>query len=437
MYIDLAKKLGVRMMLNKCLSRYEVQGSMFKELPFEQHEDLTRRIGNILRDYPFDITVLKELLQNADDAKASKMYVILDKREHSSEHVLSEEWKNLHGPALLVWNDSEFSVKDLQGIQELGLGTKRSDAETIGQYGIGFNAVYHLTDCPSFVTGGDTLCILDPHCRYVPEASVKYPGRMFRDLDESFWKAFDDLESIYLRDGLSNRPDELLKGSLFRFPLRHSFEIAKQSDIVKQLCYGSITEIRKSVISADGLHKLISKWASTMKSTLFFLNHVTELKFFVIEKSSEEIILNNCYHAEMDETSLSCRVCLSDKIKEFSKESGSDPHIEVYPLTIVDTSNRKEVREEWLVQQGVGDIENKAQKWSYINQVKPRHGIVAPFVQDKNPLCGQVFCFLPLPISSGLPVHVNGHFILDSSRRNLWKSTNPEELDAKSQWNQA
>ena len=434
--LDLAKKLGVQIMLNKCLSRYEVQGSMSKELPFGQREDLTRRIGNILRDYPFDITLLKELLQNADDAKATKMYVILDKREHSSEHVLSEEWKNLHGPALLVWNNSEFSEKDLQGIQELGLGNKRSDAETIGQYGIGFNAVYHLTDCPSFVTGGDTLCILDPHCRYVPEASVKYPGRMFRDLDKAFWETFDDLKSIYLRDGLSNRPEELLKGSLFRFPLRHSFEIANQSDIVKQLSIGIRNGASKSVISADCLYEILFKWIPTMKSALLFLNHVTELKFFVIEKSSEEINLNNYYHAEMDEKALTCRVHLSHKIKEFSEESGSEPHTVVYPLSIVDTSNSKEIREEWLVQQGVGDIENKAQKWSYISQVKPRHGIAAPFVQDKNQLCGQVFCFLPLPICSGLPVHVNGHFILDSSRRSLWKSTTPEELDAKSQWNQ-
>ena len=242
--LDLAKKLGVQMILNKCLSRYELQGSK----PFGQREDLTRRIGNILRDYPFDITILKELLQNADDAKATKMYVILDKRKHSSEHVLSEEWKNLHGPALLVWNDSEFSDKDLQGIQELGLGSKRSDAEIIGQYGIGFNAVYHLTDCPSFVTGGDTLCNLDPHCRYVPEASEKYPGIMYKGLDEWFWKAFDDLKPIYLRDGLSNTPEELLRGSLFRFPLRHSLEIAKQSDIVKQLSTGIRNGILKSNI---------------------------------------------------------------------------------------------------------------------------------------------------------------------------------------------
>ena len=434
--LDLAKKLGVQMILNKYLSRYELQGSMFKELPFGQREDLTRRIGNILRDYPFDITVLKELLQNADDAKATKMYVILDKREHSSEHVLSEEWKDLHGPALLIWNDSEFSEKDLQGIQELGIGSKRSDAETIGQYGIGFNAVYHLTDCPSFVTGGDTLCILDPHCRYVPDASMKYPGKMFRDLDETFWKYFDDLKSVYLRDGLSNRPEELLKGSLFRFPLRHSLEIAKHSDIVKQLSIGITNGASKSVISADGMDECLSKWCPSIKSALLFLNHVSELKFFVIEKSSKEMKLINYYRAEMDEKFITCRVHLSDKIKNFTKESGSEPYLVVYPLSIVETRNSKDVREEWLVQQGVGDIENKEQTWSFINQVKPRHGIAAPFVQGKNPLCGQVFCFLPLPISSELPVHVNGHFILDSSRRNLWTSTNSKELDAKSQWNQ-
>ena len=51
---------------------------------FGQHEDLTRRIQNIIRDYPFDITLLKELLQNADDAKAKKLYFILDKRTHGT-----------------------------------------------------------------------------------------------------------------------------------------------------------------------------------------------------------------------------------------------------------------------------------------------------------------------------------------------------------------
>lgn len=33
---------------------------------------------------------------------------------------------------------------------------------------------------------------------------------------------------------------------------------------------------------------------------------------------------------------------------------------------------------------------------------------------------GLAFCFLPLPLATGLPVHVNGYFELSSNRRDLW-----------------
>lgn len=35
-------------------------------------------------------------------------------------------------------------------------------------------------------------------------------------------------------------------------------------------------------------------------------------------------------------------------------------------------------------------------------------------------LRGQAFCFLPLPVRTGLPVHVNGYFELSSNRRDIW-----------------
>ena len=172
----LAEALGVRLVRSKFLDRFISGRTNFFGTSFGQHEILTRRIQNILRDYPFDITILKELLQNSDDAWAKKMYFILDKRTHGKERLISKNWHKLQGPSLLVWYDSIFSEKDLQGIQELGLGSKRSEAESIGQYGIGFNVVYHLTDCPSFITGGETLCIMDPHCQYADGATELSPG---------------------------------------------------------------------------------------------------------------------------------------------------------------------------------------------------------------------------------------------------------------------
>ena len=41
--------------------------------------------------------ILKELLQNADDAKATKMYFILDKRTQGTQGILSKKWEKLQG----------------------------------------------------------------------------------------------------------------------------------------------------------------------------------------------------------------------------------------------------------------------------------------------------------------------------------------------------
>lgn len=69
-----------------------------------------------------------------------------------------------------------------------GEGSKTTDPNKTGQYGVGFNCVYHLTDAPSFLTCGprigESLCVFDPHARYVPGASVEEPGRRYDDVPE-------------------------------------------------------------------------------------------------------------------------------------------------------------------------------------------------------------------------------------------------------------
>ena len=428
-----ALMLGVEPLRSKRLEMYSSkEDEKWAGVPFGQHEELTQRIQNILRDYPFDVTFLKELLQNADDAKATKMYVILDKRHHGKERVISEEWKDLQGPALLVWNDSVFSEKDIQGIQQLGLGSKRSDSDSIGQYGIGFNVVYHVTDCPSFVSNGETLCILDPHCRYVPKADHKKPGRRFEKLNSGFWDDFSDLKSAYLQDDLPEYPKEIVnKGSLFRFPLRHTYQLMKKSKI-EPTEEDSLN--RKTPLRSDYFEKHLTKWVSQLKEAFFFLNHVREFKLLIIE--SDSVRTQFCYEAAMiGDAEKSCEEH-NQKVKEFIAGSAT-PHIVTYCLELVETSKpRKKIKEKWLIQQGIGDIkEDEMQEWKFIHRVKPRHGLAAPLDPLLKDFTGSVFCFLPLPIRSGLPVHVNGNFILDSSRRALWKPTSSSHRDERDEWN--
>ena len=53
-------------------------------------------------------------------------------------------------------------------------------------------------------------------------------------------------------------------------------------------------------------------------------------------------------------------------------------------------------------------------------------------------LDGKAFCFLPLPVSTRLPVHVNGFFELSSNRRDIWHGTDMSgDGRTRSEWNAA
>ena len=431
----MAELLGVRLVRSKILDQFVNENVHFQGVEFGQREELTRRIQNIIRDYPFDITLLKELLQNADDAKAKKLHIILDKRTHGKNSLISENWQKLQGPSLLVWNDSIFSEKDLKGIQQLGLGSKRSESETIGQYGIGFNVVYHLTDCPSFITGGETLCIMDPHCMYADRATSLSPGRMYTNLSEGFWEHFEDMSSTYLVNGVDNLPEAIEHGSLFRFPLRHSKDLVQLSKILDH------TSGEVQPMTADRLENELMKWFPDMKGAMLFLQHVSEIKFMVIEQNVCN--LNTVYHYSRcipDEEKYSTSITkFGSSVSNFSHSSRPISDRVLHPLRITEhTGKSKNMTEEWLIQQGIGDLNKQGVNWIYSRRVKPRHGIAAQLDVSSSTRVKkkQLYCFLPLPTSIDLPVHINGSFILDSNRRDLWSPSDPNELDDKSRWNQ-
>ena len=277
------------------------------------------------------------------------MYITLDKRKHNDRQVITEEWKELQGPALLFWNDSTFSEEDLRGIQSLGLGSKANDAKTIGQYGIGFNVVYHYTDCPSFVTN-DQLCILDPYRCYISRTKGERPGRRFKGLEE-LWKRFPDMKSPYL---LGEAPN---KGSLFRLPLRQT---AKH------------TRISNEVIIVQALEDEIKEWMSQASEALLFLHNVSDLKFFVVDegKSTERLIFSAQSH--------------KDKVNMKVSESGNS-RLFTYPVTLfTDTKDTKQTQ--WIVQLGEGNFVHKNFKWTDIAPnvtCVPHHGIAVP-INEKN-----------------------------------------------------
>ena len=87
---------------------------------FGQKIDLCSRIREILVNYPPGTTVLKEFVQNGDDAGASKITFCLDMRSFKTDKLASERMAAFQNHSLLVHNDAVFSDVDFESIQNIG-----------------------------------------------------------------------------------------------------------------------------------------------------------------------------------------------------------------------------------------------------------------------------------------------------------------------------
>ncbi|XP_078348598.1 sacsin-like [Oculina patagonica] len=437
--------LGVKTRRQEALQNHEVG------IPFGQREKLTNRLKRILTAYPCEKELLKELLQNADDAEATEICFIQDPRHHADEKVFEDSWKPLQGPALCVYNNSPFTEADIKGVQNLGEGSKGDDSNTTGQYGVGFNAVYHLTDVPSFRSRsdeiGDVLCVFDPNCRYVPNASDKEPGRMFRDI-KMLKQKFPDVFPCYLEDHFPMR-----NATIFRFPLR-SEKMAE------------VSNISSAPVTVKKLNVMMEDLKKELFEVLLFLNNVKRISLCTIDEPSGNVV--NTYSVEvlMSHEDDEKRQAFADCIKELGiqakeKDNFLPTSINVtkcsYIMTLRDNCGREE---KWFVVQRVG-FETSVED-SIVDAFKehqlvllPRGGVAclleskSPSKKEKTSKLKQagkgeqarasrkkkVYCFLPLPFETDLPVHINGHFALDhEARRSLWRD---EAGGYKSDWNTA
>ncbi|GJN26047.1 hypothetical protein PR202_gb13945 [Eleusine coracana subsp. coracana] len=143
---------------------------------FGQRVDLTRRIREVLANYPEGTTALRELIQNADDAGASRVRLCLDRRSHGAASLLAPALAQWQGPALLAYNDAVFTDEDFASISRIGDSRKVAQTWKTGRFGVGFNSVYHLTDLPSFVSG-KYVVVFDPQGAYLPNVSSANPGK--------------------------------------------------------------------------------------------------------------------------------------------------------------------------------------------------------------------------------------------------------------------
>lgn len=69
----------------------------------------------------------------------------IDYRQKWCKSSTNPPFEAYQGQALIAANDAVFTEKDWEGIQRLQDSVKAEDPFDVGKFGIGFNAVYHIT----------------------------------------------------------------------------------------------------------------------------------------------------------------------------------------------------------------------------------------------------------------------------------------------------
>jgi sacsin len=407
-------------------------------IDFGQEEPLTVRLAGLIRSYPRGAGIFKEFIQNADDAGARFLRFIIDHTRYPVAPDASPVERAWAGPSLLVYNDATFTDADFKGIQRIGTSAKLEESWKAGRFGLGFNAAYNLTDYPLLLSA-DRFVFFDPHRRH-PLARGTKPGGGLR-LSPQLWDSRAHLLDPFLAAGVPSGTSHV-NGTVFRLPLR-TVEQALASEITQAAC------------TPEDVREIAELFATFADEVLLFLKSLHRIEVLELHKpgSAPDVLLT--VQSEDEENVQSRRDVVNrfvrrkyDAILDDVRHGAGNYPAACYEHRVRVSGRLRESSVKWRLVSRIGvdpsgevaasmeamhQFGEKAVPWAGVAaRIEECSAGPSPTAAD-----GRLFCFLPLPGHSGLPVHVHGYLDLDSSRTAPF--LDPETTGhpaARRQWNE-
>ena len=270
--------LGVPTLMSRMLDVEEI------DISFGQSDSLTHRLNVLLQDYTDGFAVPKELVQNADDAGATDVKLLYDERENrdAMSCLIDENMRECQGPALWAYNNAVFTDEDFENITKLAGATKENETDKIGRFGLGFNAVYNITDVPSFVSRHN-IVIFDPHTKHLGRSiknkskpGIKIDMRKHRKKLKRLGNQFKPYNDIF---GCNLRPQakhDAYNATLFRFPLRTKAQAA-------------VSEICQRHYDDHEVKMLLTMLEKGAEFLLLFTQNVQNVSVYHIPKGTSDV----------------------------------------------------------------------------------------------------------------------------------------------------
>ncbi len=394
---------------------------------FNQTERHTARLRDLVERYPKGIGIIKEFLQNADDAGATFLHVVFDRREHPGP-MDNVEQNVVLGPALLLANDRTFTDGDLENIQHIGHGGKVREAGGTGRFGYGFNTSFSITDHPTLLTG-NTVIWFDPHQR--AHGSQRNAWAWWLEEVHQHWPTW---EATFAPAG--HIPGSRhFNGTIFRLPARTPEQAA-------------LSEISKEPFSEHDFERILQEARQAGPALLAFLRSVQALyideimpdgahrkRFYLTTTNSQEVEaarrkLRDAVHGDPRKLLrewLASTVALPVAVYRHECQLFADGQQKAQTWMIVTGLFRGSENRLLEMARDICDQNEKALPWA---------GAAAAI--DTQEFARGLACFLPLHDQGNWPLLLHGWFSLDSGRRGIIRQTDSSEIArVRAGWNMA
>ncbi|CAG8556133.1 9278_t:CDS:2 [Cetraspora pellucida] len=390
---------------------------------FHPDEKYTTRIKNILTEYPDGSQILREILQNSDDAKSSVQIFILNHKTYSSEKLCDPKLERYQGPALLSANDSIFQPEDFKSLVSLANSMKIDKYDKIGVMGIGFNSIFHISDVSSIISGSSYVFI-DPHERKYCDVPTGQRGFKVDFLKHDMFNRHPDQFEPFLIEFIKSKlidknphqfdnvEDGFYNGTIFRYPLRTSRDADE-------------SEISHEEYKAEQIKNLFDIFFNIDNiSCLLFLKHIEKILFFELKENANtpellyEIGIDNVKEV-FRERKLLAENIMSTMLSTTSQDSFES----IYKMKFLQKAKRKNIKSEWLIVNYISDT-NDEKYIKFKNHIRdckfiPIVGLAAR-VDNIARNKGKLYCFLPLPDNyDDFSISINGCFAVSKNRRHL------------------
>ncbi|XP_014850900.1 PREDICTED: sacsin-like, partial [Poecilia mexicana] len=373
-------------------------------------------LKDILRRYPDGGQILKELIQNADDAHATEVIFIHDERSYGTESLWSANLGQYQGPALYAYNNAAFTEDDWERIQKAGRSGKINDPNKIGRFGIGFNSVYHITDVPSIFSSGH-LGLMDPQEEIFGDKGFRWfldepdDQEALLTMHDQFQPYRDIVSVVGKQEWSTIIEDQYFSGTLFRFPLRNK-----------------ASEISDNLYDSDKVFELFDSFIADADLSLLFLKSVSSVSLIHISRDGTINTRLEIKSSEPTEVLL--------KQKDESDVEG------LTRIKLITLNSKDQKKTQWLLttctmKEGKApNLDDLAKKLSFL----PRVDLAFPLDEQRDCGQGRLSCFLPLPNNesnkTGLPVYVNACFGLTDNRRHIKWQEEDQKHDEHALWNE-